>query len=718
MSLRARILMIVISVGIVSVSVLGYISLHFLEGEVNRNIRHNLSSVRQMVNISIDEMLKSATADLELLKDLPLFSDYLDYKQYGFEEESEVLLRDINKTFSRLIRRKNSYLGIFFYANGGQRVVEVSKDADSAGAVQKSQGVGLPRNGIEYTTLDGENGIDFSQAYLEPRYGVAALKIRIMPDQRYPQASIVLSISIDSLLSDIKRLQSWDTFILDDKGRVIYTTLGNTAMLGKTSELKKEYVLSPLTTVPEFNWKLGIMGKRENIYSSFNKLRLFLLCMIGVVVLFIVSFGWFLSERLSSPVRKVMNAIKSIDRLSSPSGVAKQFKNHGVEFRKIAESIDQMVDKLWKMQKDVVSTSTDAAIGRISSHIAHDMRSPLSVLKSYVEMKRGSLDEDEEEYRKAAERSINKLLHMADDLVDYAKASNIAKSRQSMDGLIEQTVIEETRQEADRVGAEIRYQSKDRLIVNVDGLRIGRVLVNLVTNSLHAVEQDEGVVDVEVSRDGDDGLLLVVADNGRGIEGENLPHVFDSFFTKEKEKGTGLGLAYCKQVVEAHGGTIDIESVVGEGTEVFINLPHCVVGSEDEEEEITQVIHIDNVIPLRRMRNVLIADDDAQVRAQWKRIVQENGGKVVHAAESVEDVERNSSLDYRNIDTAIVDYQYEGFKKTGIDLIAYLKKRGVKRVYLCTGFYDDEMIRKRAKEAGADKIIAKPLDEERLAAIL
>jgi signal transduction histidine kinase/CheY-like chemotaxis protein len=731
MSLRARILAIVISVGIVSVSVLGYISLHFLEGEVNRNIRQNLSNARQMVNINIDEMLKSATADLELLRDLPLFSDYLDYRQYGFAEEAEVLMRDIRKTFSRLVRRKNSYLGISFYGNGGKEVVRVLSNDDASDMIRRENGMPLGSTGMEFTVLEGEEEIDFSQAYVEPHYGVAALKIRIKPDQRYPQAAIALTISIDSLLSDIKRLQSWDTFIVDGRGRLIYTTLSeNRDLLAgwlaaenadakndvAASKLEEEYVLSPLAAVPKFNWKVGIMGERGKVYSSFNKLRMFMLGMIGVVIVFIVLFGWFLSERLSAPVRKVMNAIKSIDHLSSPSGVATQFRNNSVEFRKIAESIDQMVDQLWRMQKDLVSASTDAVIGRMSSHIAHDMRSPLSVLRSFVSMQKGNLSGDEEEYRRAADRSVSKLLHMADDLVDYAKASNVTRNRQSMDSLIMHTVIAETRHEADRIGAKVRYQTEDGIVANLDGHRIGCALVNLVTNALHAVEHGVGLVDIEVKREGGKDLVVTVADNGCGIEEEHLAHVFDSFFTRGKKKGTGLGLAYCKQVVEAHGGKIDIQSIADKGTTVTVCLPDCVVGIDSSEEEITEVMPRGKVIPLRRMRNVLIADDDADVRSQWKKIIADGGGRVIYAAESVEEVERNSFLDYSKIDTAIVDYQYEGYDKNGIDLIEYLKKRGVKQVYLCTGFHDDEEIRRRAKNAGADDIIAKPLDEKRLAA--
>ncbi len=121
---------------------------------------------------------------------------------------------------------------------------------------------------------------------------------------------------------------------------------------------------------------------------------------------------------------------------------------------------------------------------------------------------------------------------------------------------------------------------------------------------------------------------------------------------------------------------------------------------------------------LNKVVNVLIADDDAQMRQLWQKLIEENGGRVVHSAGSADAVEGDKTLDYGSIDAAIVDYKFEGEDKTGIDLIAHLKRQGVKRVFLCTGFHDDEEIKRQAKQAGADAVIAKPLDENQLSHLL
>ena len=108
-------------------------------------------------------------------------------------------------------------------------------------------------------------------------------------------------------------------------------------------------------------------------------------------------------------------------------------------------------------------------------------------------------------------------------------------------------------------------------------------------------------------------------------------------------------------------------------------------------------------------KGILIADDDPEIRKQWQKIISEHGGTVVHAAKTVKEVE-DADLDYSRIDTAIVDYQFYGEDKTGIDLIKHLKANGVKTVYLCTGFYDNEVIINQARAAGAIRILPKPID--------
>jgi len=107
-------------------------------------------------------------------------------------------------------------------------------------------------------------------------------------------------------------------------------------------------------------------------------------------------------------------------------------------------------------------------------------------------------------------------------------------------------------------------------VVTIDQVKIRRVLDNLVRNALEAMPH-RGCLNVEAERSGDE-VIIKVSDTGVGIPEEDMPNLFKSFHTT-KPKGMGLGLAYCKRAVEAHGGKIAVESKEGEGATFTVTLP-------------------------------------------------------------------------------------------------------------------------------------------------
>jgi two-component system NtrC family sensor kinase len=108
--------------------------------------------------------------------------------------------------------------------------------------------------------------------------------------------------------------------------------------------------------------------------------------------------------------------------------------------------------------------------------------------------------------------------------------------------------------------------------VNCYPQQLGQLFLNFLMNAAHAIEL-HGKVKV-VTRAGDGHVSIAVSDNGCGISAENMGRIFEPFFTtKEVGTGTGLGLAICYEIVQRHGGTIDVESEVGSGTTFTVLLP-------------------------------------------------------------------------------------------------------------------------------------------------
>lgn len=368
--------------------------------------------------------------------------------------------------------------------------------------------------------------------------------------------------------------------------------------------------------------------------------------------------------------------------------------------RDIFKNFAATIENERKMAKNMAYQSRLAAIGQMSSHIAHDMRSPISVLETYVKNENNINESEEKEFKSAAVRSVKKLLHMADDLVDYAKATKVERSVINLKKLLDDSVISEARNKLSGNNIGVRCEIDGNIYTNVDAYKMGRVLINLVNNSMQAISHDHG--EIAISTKAEDGALVIeVVDNGKGIEKEYLPHIFDSFFTVGKIKGSGLGLAYCKQVVEAHGGTIGVQSEIGKGTTFTIRIPNCIVrGDEKFVVSKPQDLKFSG-------RCFTLIDDDADIRLQWRKIIEDNGGKVIWEAQSGEEAISKGMADYDGVDTAIVDYSFPGSDMTGVDVIKNLHFKGIKEIHLCTGYADDAEIRSAAIAAGATSVIGK-----------
>lgn len=338
--------------------------------------------------------------------------------------------------------------------------------------------------------------------------------------------------------------------------------------------------------------------------------------------------------------------------------------------------------------------------------VAHDMRTPLSVLKCYFETPPDQSDTDFIECKNAARRSVYRLIDMSNDLVDFAKADKIKKSVTDVTNYVLKNTITQAEKNAEKSRVNIINKTKDILSANVDKNRLERVLDNLIQNAIQATEEG-GTIVLNAQSGPNNDLVITIEDNGCGMSEETLHSIFERFYTSGKKGGTGLGLTYCKKVIDAHGGKIKVKSKAGSGTVFTIILPDCVIAKKPLLPEKESPRNFLKNIEFCN-RRFLIADDDPEVIFLWKKIITKAKGHIEYSSECIESVQKDNNINYKNIDAAIVDFEFKGQEKTGIDLIKSLKDAGIEEVHLCTGYNDDPEVREQALEAGVTSIIPKP----------
>ena len=198
--------------------------------------------------------------------------------------------------------------------------------------------------------------------------------------------------------------------------------------------------------------------------------------------------------------------------------------------------------------------------------VGHDLRGPLQTINNAVYLIQRN-PENSGDLLDTIKGSVQYAVKILEDLRLATRDAPLEVEHVNFKELVTLTVNETAAPENATINMEL---SDDLNIVYVDAVKIRRVLDNLIRNACEAL-QEPGTVTVKARRE-DRDLVVQVVDTGVGIPDEFLPNLFQTFKTTKK-RGLGLGLAYSRKTVEAHGGTIDVESKVGEGTTFTVKLP-------------------------------------------------------------------------------------------------------------------------------------------------
>ena len=219
-----------------------------------------------------------------------------------------------------------------------------------------------------------------------------------------------------------------------------------------------------------------------------------------------------------------------------------------------------------------------AAAGQLAAGVAHEIRNPLTSIRSTIQYLVPSFAAEPEKQELMGEllSEVDRINRIVNDLLSLARPSEFCAAEVELPELLEQSVLL-VRTQADKQGVTIESTgSAPGLVVSADPNQLKQVFLNVLLNALQAMP-DGGRLSVKLDRRPTDALgrewvHVVVADTGTGIPGEFLDKIFDPFFTLKRE-GTGLGLSISYNIVQQHEGEMEVQSQPGEGTTVNIRLP-------------------------------------------------------------------------------------------------------------------------------------------------
>lgn len=258
--------------------------------------------------------------------------------------------------------------------------------------------------------------------------------------------------------------------------------------------------------------------------------------------------------------------------------------SHGVNV--LSAELLYRLRELQNAQSSLIQAGKLAALGEVSSGLAHELNNPLTVVAGYIELIRGALQAGQtstldfgelEDYLQKMERHVHRMKLIIRHIMEFARESKPVKQPTPLNQVIEKSFIlinEQLRLKK----IDIQMDLSPALVALIDESRLEQVFINLLTNARDAIYEAHGeaggTIQIRSRVLSSSELEIEISDNGIGMTEEIKSRIFNPFFTtKEVGKGTGLGLSISHGIVQDHGGSIYCVSEKGKGTTFRIRLP-------------------------------------------------------------------------------------------------------------------------------------------------
>ncbi len=229
-----------------------------------------------------------------------------------------------------------------------------------------------------------------------------------------------------------------------------------------------------------------------------------------------------------------------------------------------------------QFRNEIADTERMKSIAILASGLAHEIKNPLTPIKTFSEQLPSRLDDKKFllKFSKIIGKEVDRIDSLVQELLAFAKPSSSQLNKTNIHHLILQTT-ELLNNEIIRHKIILKNSFEDQnLLINIDFKRIKQAILNIILNAIDAMPNG-GTLTIStkmITQDINKFLLIEIADTGHGIAPKDLPHIFDPFFSR-KDHGTGLGLSITHEIIKNHNGTIFAESILGRGTTFKITLP-------------------------------------------------------------------------------------------------------------------------------------------------
>ncbi|WP_229680815.1 sensor histidine kinase [Marinobacterium zhoushanense] len=316
-------------------------------------------------------------------------------------------------------------------------------------------------------------------------------------------------------------------------------------------------------------WNIRLLWLGDPLYSPLELARFGLLLLVFASAIGIVWLARHLSRRLSDQITPL---IEGAERVAGGDFDTPLNIRGTAEIGVLALAQERMRLRLKRLIRGMVEVERRAVLGQFAAGVAHEIRNPLATIKTSVQaLSRKETEPHRLELMQMVSHEIDRTNDVVQLLLDYARPRQAEANRINLQELIDSVKVL-----ADGIahshGIQIETVAHDKAVYAwADPAQVRQIIMNLVMNSIQAMETMGGTVRLQARRQGLSAYLFV-KDNGPGVSQEQLAYLTEPFYTT-KSSGTGLGLSICSQLAHSNDGKLTFRSVSGQGMRVSLRLP-------------------------------------------------------------------------------------------------------------------------------------------------
>jgi signal transduction histidine kinase len=574
-SLTNRIFFATALVAVLSIGVAVYMVNRAVTQQADRDLQINLSEAADLVDAYREALADTNVRDARLIADLPVLKAAVD-------THDPVTTRPIAE----------KYLGVLPDA-------DLFAIADNRGVVLAKLGTSeITDAALHNVVTMGGGAASERNTFWAEEHGILLIKSVPILVSEPPDVlgTLILGASLDGAQATEFKKKTNAEIAFAVNGEVKASTLPRDAWPALTSVLNtrrtvtkidvgaEEYLAYALPLAAgEEGQPVGIVlrsrTERLQFLAELHK-RLAAIAVVALLLATLVSYA--VARTVSRPIEAITSAMREMAksgdlsrRIPMPDG-----RWQDEDARVLASTFNSMTDAMQRFQREATQRERLSSLGRLSTVIAHEIRNPLMIIKTSLRSLRrdDARPEQTAAVAKDIDEEITRLNRIVSEVLDFARPIKFDLAAADLNALARDAVKAAGAEDGEQGQAGIRLDLDPAIPpIVTDAERLRQALVNIIGNAIHAVRQvasaqPDGAIRLRTARIDSRRVAVTVADRGSGIAAEDLPRVFDPYFTTRRT-GTGIGLAISRNIIEGLGGRITVASQRESGTEVRIELP-------------------------------------------------------------------------------------------------------------------------------------------------